>query len=145
MSAEPICSSFARRAASLALLSVALAAIALTAPVLRRDAAAQTPVRMNVEAENYILPPYDNGGQPISLMLGDSLASGYTSVWGMDYPGDWIELNVHVPYSMFVRDSVRSCGDTGIRRRWVVQWELSAPWTSVIDTLPMTPAGAGIT
>ena len=145
MLAGTLSPSFARRATSIALFSVTLASIGLAAPLLSRHAAAQIPARIQVEAEDYV-QPYDYGGQPISLMKADSTASCYTSVWGLDHQGDWIELNVHVPHSMFLRDSVRSCGDTGVRRKWVVTWELGlneSAWVS--DTLPTTPVGAGIT
>jgi hypothetical protein len=145
--AETLSQSFARRAALLALLSVALSSIFLAAPLISRDAAAQAASVISVEAEDLYWFG-DIGGQPISVSTidCDSLTSGGKAVEGLDYPGDWIEVLLSVPEPILFRDSLCSAGDVGLRRKFVIEF---LPWGSEVggpapDTLTTVP-GRGIT
>lgn len=135
----------ARRATLRALLPFALASVLVAALPLGSDVAAAGPFRIPVEAESYAWGR-DAGGDPISMSACDTSASGALAVYGVDYPGDWIHLEVIVPQDMMLQDSLRSAGDTGLRRKWVVEWVPLGPGVSPgTDTLATTPPGKGVT
>jgi hypothetical protein len=135
----------ARRAALLALLSVALSSIFLAAPLISRDAAAQAATVIKIEAES-LTWSLNEGGDFISVGTCETGASGGKFVIGVDYPGDWIEMNVNVPQPIFFRDSLISGGDVGLRRKFAILF-LPAGGHGPIpatDTLTTGP-GHGIT
>jgi hypothetical protein len=134
----------ARRAVLVALLSAAGSSVFLAAPLFSRDAAAQT-IRIRVEAENYTWS-FNEGGEPICISTCDKTNSGGKAVDGVDFPGDWIEMDVSVPEPMLYRNSLCSAGDVGLRRKFVIQYmplgghgERPAPDT--LTTRPGTGAG----
>jgi hypothetical protein len=135
----------ARRAAYLTLLSAALSSIFLAAPRFSRDAAAQSATVYTLEAEN-LTWSLNMGGDFISIGTCETGVSGGKFVIGVDYPGDWIEMNVTVSQPMFFRNSLHSAGDVGLRRKYAIAF-LPAGGHGAIparDTLT-TPPGKGIT
>ena len=64
-------------------------------------------------------------------------ASGGLAVNGMDAPGDWIELAFTLSDAACFVDSLRSAGEVGIVRRFVVEFFAAAP--PAADTLTTGP------
>jgi hypothetical protein len=83
--------------------------IAVVVCVLPVAAAAQGIV---IEAETFVAT-HDEGGSGIYI-TSCSAASGGLAVEGFDYPGDWIEVSLHVDANGSYADVLRSAGLYGL-------------------------------
>jgi hypothetical protein len=144
---EMLSQSFARRAAWLALLSVAVSAIFVAVPSASRADAAWVDSVLSIEAENFEVS-IDAGGLPISASFDTSCGSGSSgggSVDGLDYPGDWIQMWLSFPDPIVFRNSLRSASEIRVRSKYVIQFiGVNGQGVAVSDTLTTLP-GRGIT
>lgn len=71
-------------------------------------------------------------------------ASGDSAVQGMAEAGEWISFPLIVREPVVLRDSLRSAGNFGVRRTFVLEFrEAETDRLAAIDTL-VTPPGSGL-
>ncbi len=91
-------------------------------PPSAADANISTTIVMLLEAESYAWS-FDAGGRRIYKSSScKSGASGGKDVEGVDYPGDFIELNVTLREPLLARHSLASSEDVGVRSMFVIQY-----------------------
>ena len=101
----------------------------------------QAQTKIPIEAEAYARSYVHYGG---SLDFVHTLyASGGYAVIGLDYPGDWMEWDVTVPAPMVFRDSIRSAGESGIRRGYMVTFTPRDAGPSPVSDTLITQIGRG--
>jgi hypothetical protein len=122
------------------LLFLAMASTLLVAPSPASKAATLTAIQF--EAEDFVTS-WNAGGDPIRV-VSCSGARGYLAVDGVDFAGDYVEWDVHLPAEYTFRDSLRTAGATGLVRKFIVQFYPGAGGPAVLsDTLTTLP-GAGV-
>jgi hypothetical protein len=133
------------RVASLAPLFAVLLSIGPTAPSVAGDDPLRTESVVTIEAETYTWS-FDNCGETICVATCDSTSSGGKAADGLDCPGDFIQWDLYLPEPMVFRDSLRSAGDVGLRRQYVIQFLPSGGHgpMAAVDTLTTGP-GRGLT
>ncbi len=116
------------------------------APFLPAVAEASGWIFVSVEAETYIWKSNWGGSDIFVATDCGPYVSGGKAVAGVDYPGDFIELNVSVRQSMLLWNSMRWAGEIGVRSKFVFQYLPAgghgAP--GPLDTLTTGP-GKGMT
>ena len=153
MPAVPFIPSLARRTALAAMLIAAASSVAWAAtPALEdgtlqesltRSLSAQASAEIALEAESYTWS-YDAGGARVFITTCDTSASGGKVVGGLDYPGDWIWIEVTAREPMVFKHLLRVAAETGLRAKYVIEYLPMGPGppASLKDTL-VAPPGKG--
>ena len=95
-----------------------------------------------LEAETYEMSGSAGGADVQAIAC--SGASGGLGVKGVDSPGDWMAWRHEFTTRTCFTDSLRSQGQAGFARNFVVLYEPDAPVTTSGGDTTMTIAGAGI-
>lgn len=123
----------------------ALLIMSLGASALLASAGALAPARaesFRLEAESYTL--FGNTGGYDVEAVSCSGAFGGLGVKGVDMPGDWMAWRHQFTVRTCFTDSLRSQGQAGFARNYVVLYEPDEPTSTSSGDTTLTVAGAGI-
>jgi hypothetical protein len=136
---------FRRRGrASIAALVMTVACLLLVpAASFAERVDAEGSLTIKIEAESYWWG-HEAGGQTNSVGTCAEGASGGKVVTGLDYPGDWIQMEALVSEPMFFRISLRSAEDVGLRAKFAIQFLPLGPGPIPATDTVTTVAGKGV-
>jgi hypothetical protein len=129
---------------SAAILSVVFSGRSLGKELVSESGSTESAIKIKIEVESYYRS-HSQCGEAIRPATCAEGCSGGAGVDGVDCAGDWLMFDVNIPEAIIFRDSLRSAGDVGLRRKFSVEFYPQGSWTAqAADTLTTRP-GTGIT
>jgi hypothetical protein len=119
-----------------------LLVLALSIPLIVGSPSPASGDSIRFQAENFTMSGDGGGYAPQSVPC--SGASNGLGVAGVDTPGDWIAWRYQFTTRTCFVDSLRSQGQSGFARNFVVRYTPDAPVITAGADTTMSVAGAGI-